>query len=430
MKTYKETPMKLNSKRVVVVGLAFMSISGFWQLYDFIIPLILTNTFSISDTISGIVMSLDNILALILLPLFGSLSDKYSSKIGKRMPFITVGTLLTVIGLLIIPFSVHKESLPLFIFGLSVTLLALSSYRSPAVALMPDVTPKPLRSKGNAIINLMGALGGTAILASLNFFSPEKLNDDHYPIFLFVSGFLLISLFVMLIIVKENKWGQETIEANKIVENKEDFVSESGFLKPEVKKSLAYLLISISLWFMGYNAVISAFSRYAIHELNLLQQQASNILLVANIAAILSFIPIGILSTRFGRKKTILCGITLLFVAFSTAFIYKNGFTPLMFGNFALAGFGWAAINVNSLPMVLEMAKGEEVGKYTGLYYTFSMSAQIITPILSGLLFDIVGYRVLFLYAGFFVLASFISMQFVKHGNAITPDIKLEDFEI
>lgn len=411
--------MKLKTSRTLLVGLAFMSISGFWQLYDFIIPLILTNTFNVSDTMSGLVMSLDNVLALILLPLFGTLSDKFDSKFGKRMPFIVIGTLITVLGLMVVPISVSQQNIWMFIIGLFFVLFALSTYRSPAVALMPDVTPKPLRSKGNAIINFMGAIGGTVVLASFSFLSPDKFNNNHFPIFIAISLFMTISIIIMMIFVKENKWHKEMVLESVDYEAHEHFETEDGDLLPEVRKSLTAILISISLWFMGYNAVVSAFSRYAVNELGLIQNQAANILLVATVAAIISYIPIGFIGTKLGRKKTILAGIIILFIAFSTAFLYRDGFKPLMYLNFAMAGFGWAAINVNSLPMVLEMAKGSDVGKYTGLYYTFSMSAQIITPILSGLLFDLIGYRVLFPYAAFFLLAAYITMQFVKHGDAL-----------
>ncbi len=411
--------MKLKTNRTLLVGLAFMSISGFWQLYDFIIPLILTNTFNVSDTISGIVMSLDNVLALFLLPLFGTLSDKFNSKYGKRMPFIAIGTLVTVLGLMVIPFSVEASNLWMFIIGLFFVLIALSTYRSPAVALMPDVTAKPLRSKGNALINLMGAIGGTLVLVSFSFLSPDKFGGNHFPIFIAISLFMSVCIILMLLFVKENKWHQEMILESEDYEAEEHFVNDDGDLLPEVKKSLYFILISISLWFMGYNAVVSAFSRYAVNELGLLQGQAANILLVATVSAIISYLPIGSIGTKFGRKNTILAGVAILFIAFSTAFLFKDGFSPIMYLNFALAGFGWAAINVNSLPMVLEMAKGSDVGKYTGLYYTFSMSAQIITPILSGFLFDIIGYRVLFPYSAFFLLCAFLTMQQVKHGDAL-----------
>ncbi len=417
--------MKLNVKRTVLVGLAFMTISGFWQLYDFMIPLILKDVFYVSDTISGFVMALDNILALILMPLFGSLSDKVSTKFGKRMPFIVVGTIVTTLTLLLIPTAATQKSLVMFIVGLGIVLLALAMYRSPAVALMPDVTLKPLRSKGNAIINLMGAVGGVTVLGIVILLGPAK-TMSYFPSFIATSLFMLIPVLAMVIFVKENPWADETKALSveyKITEEEAEMVDEKEAMKPEVKRSLVFFLLAIAFWFMGYNAVISAFSRYATHQINLDTSQAAMSLQIANIGAIISFIPIGAVSSKIGRKKMIQIGVVVLTFAFSTAFFYQS-FSPLMYGNFLLAGFGWAAINVNSLPMVLEMAKGTDTGRFTGLYYTFSMSAQVITPILSGFLFDVIGYQILFPYAGFFVALSFIMVLFVHHG-----DSKLTDYD-
>lgn len=412
--------MKLDVKKTVLVGLAFMTISAFWQLYDFAVPLMLHKNFSVPDTVSGIVMSLDNILALFLLPFFGALSDKTRTRFGKRMPFIAVGTVAVSIGMMLLPYAAHAENLLLFILALGVVLIFMAVYRSPAVALMPDVTIKPLRSKGNAVINLMGAIGGVFTLVGLTLLDPVKIG--YFPVFLIVAGLMLLGLVVMLVTVKENQWAQQMVidtEMYHVVEIEED--PETHVLLPEVKRSLLFILLSIAFWFMGYNAVISAFSRYATIQIGLTGSQASAILLVANVGAILSFIPIGIFSSKFGRKRTIQMGILLLALVFLTATFYEQ-FHPLLYVNFLLAGLAWAAINVNSLPMVLEMADAGDVGKYTGLYYTFSMAAQIVTPILSGILFDFVGYKVLFPYATFFVFASFLTMLQVKHGDSIQID--------
>ncbi len=416
--------MKLNVKRTLLVGIAFMTISSFWQLYDFAIPLMLKNDLGISDTISGVVMSLDNVLALFMLPLFGAISDKTMTKYGKRMPFIIIGTIATVAGMMLLPFASATKSLPLFIVALGVVLIFVATYRSPAVALMPDVTIKPLRSKGNAIINLMGAIGGVVALAGLTLLDPTKMG--YYPVYLLIAGLMLVGLVVMIVTVRENQWAKE-MEADTIkygvVEIEED--EETHELPKDVKKSLGFILFSIAFWFMGYNAVISAFSRYATIQIGLTGAQASGILLVANVGAILAFIPIGQFASKYGRKLTILLGVTLLAIVFFTAGLYTH-FTPLLYVNFVLAGVAWASINVNSLPMVLEMAKSGDVGKYTGLYYTFSMSAQIVTPILSGYLFDLINYKVLFPYATIFVILSFVTMTQVKHGDTTIDAIKQE----
>ena len=370
--------MKLNTKRTILVGLAFLSISAFWQLYDSIIPLILKNTFHISDTISGGIMAIDNVLALFMLPFFGSLSDKVHTKLGRRTPFILCGTAAAVIAMLFLPFADNIGSLALFVVALCVTLIAMGSYRSPAVSLMPDVTPKPLRSKANAIINLMGAVGGVISLILISTLVPKTGKPNYLPIFLIVA-----------------------------------------------------LVISVSFWFMGYNAVTTAFSKYAQIYWGIQGGGFANCLLVATIAAICSYIPVGAIASRIGRKKTILGGIVLLASMFALGATVKE-YHVWINGLFALVGVAWAAINVNSYPMVVEMSKGSDIGKFTGFYYTFSMAAQIVTPILSGFLLQHVGYHTLFPYAALFVTAAFFTMLFVKHGDSkpIPKKSKLEAFDV
>ncbi|MGX7013996.1 MFS transporter [Vagococcus silagei] len=409
--------MKLDKKKTILVGIAFLTISAFWQLYDFVVPLMLRQEFGISDTISGIVMSLDNVLALFLLPFFGALSDRSLSRFGKRMPYIFVGTLFVSVGMFLLPLAAKIKNLPLLVVSLGIVLIFMSVYRSPSVALMPDITIKPLRSEGNAVINLMGAIGGVFTLVGLSLFDPLKVG--YYPIFILVAGLMLLGLAIMIVTVKENQWAQQMLDDMRhfnIVEIEDD--PNTNSLPKEVKRSLWFILASISFWYMGYNAVTTAFSRYATLQIGLTGREASFVLLFANVGAIVSFIPIGIFSSKFGRKFTIRAGVCLLGLVFLTATFYHQ-FSPLIYLNFVLAGVAWAAINVNSLPMVLEMADSNEVGKFTGLYYTFSMAAQIVTPIFSGLLFDVFSYRVLFPYATFFVVLSFITMSQVKHGDVV-----------
>ena len=413
--------MKLNTRRTILVGLAFMTISGFWQLYDFMVPLILKNVFEVSDTVSGIVMSLDNVLALVLMPTFGAISDRTTTKYGKRMPFIVIGTFLTATSLLLLPTAAIQKSLIMFVIGLAIILLSVATYRSPAVALMPDVTIKPLRSKGNAIINLMGTVGGIVVLVFVQLLGPEKTNS-YLPAFLTTSIFMIVPIIIMILRVKENQWTHEANEISKDLDI-EDVEHDDVKLAPAVKRSLIFLLMAIAFWFMGYNAVISAFSRYATLQIGISLGQAALSLQLAQVGALVSFLPIGVLSSKIGRKRTIQIGVVVLATAFGTAYFYTS-FSGLIYLNFIAAGFGWAAINVNSLPMVLEMAKGSNVGKFTGYYYAFSMSAQIVTPILSGVLFDQIGYQVLFPYAAFFVALSFIMVLFVKHGDSKLSDYK------
>ena len=427
--------MKLNTKRTILVGLAFLSISAFWQLYDSIIPLILKNTFHISDTISGGIMAIDNVLALFLLPFFGSLSDRVNTRIGKRMPFILFGTAVAVVSMLFLPFSDNLGSLVLFVMALFITLLAMGSYRSPAVSLMPDVTPAPLRSKANAIINLMGAVGGVISLILISALIPKTGKPDYFPIFFIVAAVMTISVLLLFWKIKENPLRMERERIDRMSDGSQDVPKEEASAKapmaPEVRRSLILILISVSCWFMGYNAVTTAFSKYAQIYWGIQGGGFANCLLVATIAAICSYIPVGAAASRIGRKKTILGGVVLLASMFALGAAVKE-YHVWINGLFALVGVAWAAINVNSYPMVVEMSKGADIGKFTGFYYTFSMAAQIITPILSGFLLEHVGYYTLFPYAALFVSAAFFTMLFVRHGDSrpLPKKSRLEAFDV
>ncbi|MBR3251485.1 MAG: MFS transporter [Erysipelotrichaceae bacterium] len=440
--------MKLNYTRTFVVGLAFLSICAFWQMYDNVIPLILTNTFKLNETYSGAIMAADNVLALFLLPLFGSLSDKCSTKIGKRMPFILFGTGLAIILMNILPiidntYYAKPDNFKVvsFVIVLGLLLIAMGTYRSPAVALMPDVTPKPLRSKANAIINLMGAVGGIIYLAVAAVLYPNSKtvgvpHVDYQVLFIVVAAIMFVSVGLLFLIVKE----PELVEENRILELEhpewnlaEDDGSGSEKLPGDVKRSLAFLLASIALWFIGYNGVTTWFTTYVSVVMGQGLGGASTCLLVATAGAIVSYIPIGNIASKIGRKKTIMTGIILLSIMFFMGFILTNIFKSInfiMYICFALVGFAWAAINVNSLPMVVEMCKGSDIGKFTGYYYTASMAAQIVTPILAGTLMRLISYKILFVYSAFFVLLSFVTMTQVKHGDQKVEVKKgLEAFE-
>lgn len=437
--------MKLDTRRTVFVGFAFLSICAFWQMYDNLIPKILTETFGMGESVSGMIMAADNVLALFLLPLFGSLSDKCTSSLGRRRPYILFGTLAAVAVMMTLPVltdSYHASpatwKLVCFIAGLGVLLVAMGTYRSPAVALMPDVTPKPLRSKANAIINLMGALGGILYLIITTFLyktSPD-VYTSYLPLFAIVGVIMLTSLAVVMFLVNEPKLVQRQQAYEQAhPEDTLTQVTDSGEVLPtEVKRSLRFLLVSIALWFIGYNGVTTWFSVYAARSWNMTLGQANTCLTIATAGAILSYIPVGSVASKVGRRKTIRFGTLLLSGSFFAAFLYTmafSAFSPVLYGLFVLVGIAWAAINVNSLPMVVEMCKGSEVGKFTGLYYTFSMTAQIATPIVAGWLLEHVDYKTLFPYAAIFVFGSFLTMGFVRHGdNKVQAKKGLEAFDI
>ena len=440
--------MKLNNKRTILVGLAFLSICAFWQMYDSIVPLILTRTFHLNETFSGAIMAADNVLALFLLPIFGGISDRTDTRLGKRMPFILFGTGCAIILLNILPlldngYAAAPSTFKLvsFVIVLGLLLIAMGTYRSPAVALMPDVTPKPLRSKGNAIINLMGAVGGILYLAVAAVMYPNSkvqglAHVNYQPLFLVVSAIMFVAVGVLFLTIKEPKLTAE----NRELETKHpewnlarDDGSGNQVLPAPVKRSLGFLLASIALWFAGYNGVTTWFTTYISVVMGQGLGGASTCLLVATAGAIVSYIPIGALASKIGRKKTIMGGIILLAACFLLGFVLTTVYSSInavMFVVFALVGLGWAAINVNSLPMVVEMCKGSDIGKFTGYYYTASMSAQIITPILAGTLMRHISYQILFPYAALFVSLSFVTMLFVRHGDVKAEAKKgLEAFE-
>ena len=601
--------MKLNYRRTILVGFAFFLISAFWQAYDATIPVILTNKFGMSQTWSGVIMALDNILAVFMLPLFGALSDRcIRSKTGKRTPFITVGTIIAAIALIFLSFIdgaqlknisevatlddpkamgviydtqadsllmtpegdkfvlgqqftkeefveiksefevlnlsdpiailkksnldlqytsgkemdisasisaetfqkmissiqkgtdsqllqlIYDQKLPILIIdgkgyivadGLSqettalfepllskaligetkltknvtnplytnyvaparqayaaqatqqnpttlilfvallfIILVAMAIFRSPAVALMPDVTIKPLRSKGNAVINLMGTAGGILVLVLGMVFATSAVRNQlmNYTVYyLIIAAIMLAALGIFRLTVKEPKWAAQ-MQADSIKygieEGDEDDKAEKRKLTRGEKRSLLFILASIALWYFGYNAVTS---KYAVYAGNILSMDYNTTLLIAQGAAIVAYLPAGMIASKIGRRKTILAGVVMLTVAFGAAAFMRSGSSVLLMNIlFALAGIGWATINVNSFPMVVELCSGGDIGKYTGFYYTASMSAQIATPVLSGYLMDQAGMTVLFPYAAIFVALAFGTMFLVKHGDADT----------
>lgn len=423
--------MKLDYKRTLFIGLAFLSISAFWQLYDNIIPLILQNTFKLGETMAGTIMAIDNVLALFLLPIFGAFSDRINTKFGKRTPFIVIGTIIAVVFMVLIPIADQSKNFILFFIFLGIVLLAMGTYRSPAVALMPDLTPKPLRSKANAIINLMGAVGGILTLAMISLLIPKVDNPNYFTIFTSVALLMIVSVSILLIAINENKLSKEL----KLSDTAEEATFEDDTIEytmpKDVKKSLIFILTSVFLWFTAYNAVTTAFSRYAVTVWGLKGGGFANALMVAYGAAILSYLPIGIVSSNIGRKKTIIAGIIMMSISYFFGFLFTS-YSPIVNILFAIIGIGWSAINVNSYPMVVEMSRSSDVGKYTGLYYTFSMSAQIVTPILSGYLLENISYRSLFPYSVVFSLASLCTMLMVHHGDSI-PAKKaniIENFDV
>ncbi len=430
--------MKLNYKRTILIGFGFMSILAFWQFYDQVIPYLLENTFGLKTLTANAIMAVDNVLAIFMLPLFGALSDRTNTRLGKRTPYILFGTIAAVILMVFLAFFQEAANFWGFITVLFLLLFTMAVYRTPAVAYMPDVTEKPLRSKANAIINLVGYIGGIFSTVVMMFMLKSDKSADgstvyssdqsFMPVFFVTAGFMLVSVLIMTLTVHENKVLTETNIKPEVAEDG----SKEKMSRP-VFKSFVLILLSVFLWFMSYNAVTTAFSRYCVNVWGTDLSVSSSYLLITTIVAIIAFVPLGFLSGAVGRKRTVLIGVALMAAGFTVAAFIRQQ-TPLMYLIFGLVGVGWAAINVNSYPMVVEMSNGADVGKYTGLYYTFSMAAQITTPLLSGFLIDNLGlgYSVLFPYAVAFAVLAFVTMCFVKHGD-VKPQRKasvLENFDV
>ena len=418
--------MKLSYKTTFFVGFAFFLICAFWQAYDNIVPKILTDKFGMSQSSSGLIMGLDNVLALFLLPLFGTISDRSHFRRGRRTPFILFGTIAAVIAFLALSFAdlaqlrqldavaidnptaletlydadltvlqpngrevelqqalteeeftdialgsadwanyvtparqayarqvtdAHPAPLIFFMILLVLTLLSMSTFRSPAVALMPDVTPKPLRSKANAVINLMGAAGGILVLVLGMVFrtgAPENALMSYLPFFLIVAAIMVISLLLFLMKVDEPRLTRQMHEQSvRFGLGDEPEEAQPGRkLTRDERRSLLLLLASVALWYLGYNAVTSKYSVYAGSVLNL---DFNLTLIIAQAAAIVAYLPVGLLASRIGRKKCILGGVVLLGASFLVASFMRSGSSmALMSVLFALAGVGWATINVNS----------------------------------------------------------------------------------
>ena len=424
--------MKLNYKRTLLVGFAFLSISTFWQMYDSIIPLILQNTFQIGEAATGRVMAIDNILALFMLPLFGHLSDNTHTRLGKRTPYIILGTIAAVCFMLMLPIFDRSKNLLGFALCLGVTLFAMATYRSPAVSLMPDVTPKPLRSRGNAIINLMGAVGAVISLALIKFLVPKEGKPDYFPIFAIVAGIMVTAVVVLVLTIRENALVNEMEETGGYESTEAELneeLSKGKKMPKDILKSLIFMLLCIGFFFVGYNAVTTFFSLFMTNHLGTKGGDFASYLMVATISSVVAYIPSGAIATKLGRKKAIMLGLGVMALCFlSMSFVKTAGMFMIPF--FVIIGFGYACVIVNTFPIIWEMSKGSDIGKYTGFYYTASMTAQIVTPTVAGFLIEKVfkSYAVLFPYALCAMIISFLMLLNVKHGDSKpeAPKDKLE----
>lgn len=433
--------LKLNKKRTFYIGFSFFTILMLWQVYNYYCPMfleeLLKSTYGAGDYnyIIGIIMALDNILALFMLPLFGAISDNTNSKLGKRMPYIIIGTGLSIMLFPFIPFLYIKNSLVGVAIMMGLILLAMNVYRSPSVALMPDVTPKPLRAQANAIINFVGYIGAI-IGALLTIVFTKKLEDGVSLVrdltlwpFIIVSVLMLVALVVLVLKIRENKlaeeMAEEMAEGEKLSETEESITDDKPLGKTD-KCNLWLLIFSVFLWYFAFNAVETFGSLYAKNVLHTNSWGLATSVLA--IASLLAFLPAGKLTEKIGRKYSIVLGLGLMIASlFAALFVKEFGIILILL--FAVAGVGWAIINVNSYPMFVELSTNKNLGKFTGYYYTASQIAQSITPIIIGFVMDWLGYRAYFPYATIFMTIALIVFMFVKTPKKQTKPTNKENKE-
>ena len=447
----EEKKLKLNYKRTFIIGLTFFTILMLWQMYNYYCPLflarLLKNTYGDKDYnyLIGIIMAMDNVLALFLLPLFGNLSDKTHSKYGRRMPFIVIGTIASMILFPFIPFFFAKNSLVGVIVTMGLVLIFMQMFRNPAVSLMPDVTPKPLRATANGIINFVGYIGAifAGAIQMISLFKMPTIDAEIPNPYLFIIPFaftsvlMLVSLIILIVKIKENKVVEEMksdMELGEQLAETEAASKPDHKLTKQDKINLVLLIASIFLWYMAFNAVETFWSTYGVEVMN--KGSVSIATVALTIASLITFIPAGKLVSKIGRKWSIVLGLGLMIISLGGCFICSQ--TSLKTNLivyvllFVISGIGWAFINISSYPMVVEMSDKNSVGKYTGLYYTSSMLAQSITPICVGFLMDALGYESLFAYATGFMILALIVFIFIKNTHKPLDDKKsgFENFDI
>ena len=395
--------MRLNYGKTFTLGLGFMVISIIWSVYNAFVP-VLYESFVKSGVLLGLLMVTDNIIGITIQPWIAHRSDKTWNRLGRRMPYIVLAAPVGAVLFALIPFHTGLLVLVLTALGMN---LAMGLYRAPAVALMPDITPRPLRSQANGIINFMGGLG-----ALIAFFvaAPLYRLNPRLP-FLLAAGLVLVIVPILWWRIKEPK----TLAGEKETRDLPFLRAVTSVFKPERRGAL-YLLLAVFSWFVGYTGIEAFFTLYGVNVLGVDAAAGAFTMGFLALAFLVFAIPAGFISGKFGRRNTIRAGLTFLLVVFAAVFFVRSIW--VIRGLFLLAGFAWALVNVNSYPMVVEMATDAETGAYTGLYYFFSAGAAIVGPPLVGLLRDVFGFQYLFLYAIVPMFAALVLMGFVRGGEA------------
>lgn len=411
-----------------LIGLGFFTMGLMDPLYDTYVPIFLRN-FIESNTIVGLIMTFDNVLAIFLIPIFSALSDRVDTRMGRRMPFIV--TLLPIAAVLfgLIPFSA-LSSLWLLIALVFCFNLSKQAVRGPVVALMPDMVPGDLRSEANGVINTMGGIAtilGTVALARLMDVY-IKLPGQEEPVneilaFPVASLFVILAVVLLFIFVKERSSQVPREKAAK--EKKESILQSLRHVVGEKDKSALFILISLLCWFISYQGVLPFVGLYSEEVLGTSSGTASLAAGMVGIAYAIFAIPSGKVAHRFGRKRTIrvslVCLVAVTLLVFVHSFVTASwnptvrlvSFWALLF----LFGIFWVSVVTNSFPMLWQMSDYTTVGIYTGLYYFFSQAASIIAPPIAGGCIDLFGYPALFVFTAIFFAIAWITMSKVDRGE-------------
>ena len=460
MESSERKPLKLNYKRTMLIGFAFFGILLLWQVYDSWCPTLLTelfkNSFGVTNErevqyLVGVMMAIDNLAALILLPIFGRLSDKTRTPIGKRMPYILAGTAVCAIAFPFIPVFYHFNKVGGVIAMMAIVVIFAMMYRNPAVALMPDVTPKPLRSKANGIINIMGYIGGAfaTVLGIVFVLSDYIGTTDKHPWqvgniwalelpFLIAALLMVISAVVLFFTVRENELAEKLKEEMEAGEEEAEVADKVTEDKPISKANLVMLLLILGaefFWFMADNGIATFMVNYTVYFLQAPTSSAMLNTILGGVGSVLGFALGGIIASKIGRKWTLFGGLGLSLVAYAVWAILTFGvggiagsgkFPAWIYGVWFLKGFGMSLVHVNSYPMVVELCPNSKIGRYTGYYYASSMAAQTITPVLLGLLMlnPNMTWEYLPLYGVICLVCSLVIFFFVKNVKTKKTEFK------
>ena len=428
--------MKLNYGKTFLLGFGFFGVSIIWGVYNAFVPVFLDQKFNLDIRWIGFFMTLDNIAALLIQPPVGAWSDRLRTPIGRRMPFILIGAPIGAVAFGIIPLA---GVLPLFVACTSTLLLSMAFWRTPVVALMPDITPSPFRSQANGVINFMGGVG--AILSFLVGARLYEMNQS-YP-FWMGSILVILASSLVLIFIKEPKDFGAPKQEPSMFKSLQEVVADKD-------KSALRILLAIFFWFLGYTAIEALFNLYAINHLHITEANGARMLGELSLIFVLFALPAGYIGSRFGRRRTIIAGILvmsviLLAIYFLPVSSLLQPLAPLPLIGISLeaggksllvvmgvlmmiAGAGWALININSLPMVVDMTETARLGTYTGLYYLFSTLSAIVGPNSNSWIIKLTGnnYNSMMIAAPFFMVIALALMLGVRRGEAVTPPVSIE----